>query len=406
MTCNSSLVAYPMRKVLSSYETVALIAALVISFTLLGCASDNSAALDATTSTVSISSSLSYGKAALTSAGNSTNSTNAFGLSSTLAETQSSTDPTCTTVGNVYKSGETDDRMPASNTEYPFKQLYCKLTYNSYSSETLIGFLDMWGSIVCAMESALGSLNWQASPSAQSVTVTIAAGSCFSSSLATALTSGGMSQVTIPDLKLYQLDGTTGYDYKMTFTAPGSTDIEIQFRLDSNYVAFHLKEAQTDQTTYTMVTIDRTDQQIRFAQGQTDKSTGMQFQKLLIKGTINSATGELTSVTESQGYYVFLSGQNNNWSEYGSLKSLSGGNVVGYSASQDNSNTVTNGANNRCGSDGSGTCTGNTGIALTDSDLDTFYTNRATLTNNMASANLLSFDNVALTTTVTSITGR
>ena len=48
----------------------------------------------------------------------------------------------------------------------------------------------------------------------------------------------------------------------------------------------------------------------------------------------------------------------------------------------------------------------NTGIALTDSDLDTFYTNRATLTNNMASANLLSFDNVALTTTVTSITGR
>ena len=84
----------------------------------------------------------------------------------------------------------------------------------------------------------------------------------------------------------------------------------------------------------------------------------------------------------------------------------SGGNVVGYSASQDNSNNVTNGANDRCGSDGSGTCTGNTGIALTDSDLDTFYTNRATLTNNMASANLLSFDNVALTTTVTSITGR
>lgn len=394
-----------MRKLLSSYKTLALGTALLISFTLFGCASDDSSALE-TTSTVSISSSLSYGKAALTSAGNSTNSTNTFGISSTLAETQSSTDPTCTTVGSVYKSGETDNRMPASNAEYPFKQLYCKMTYNSYSSETLIGFLDMWGSIICGMEKALGTFNWETSPSAQSVNVAVEAGSCFSSALATKLLEGITSPVNIPDLKLYQLDGSTGYDNKMTFSAPGNSDIEVQFRLDTNYVAFHVKEAQTDQTTYTIVTIDRTNQQIRFAQGQTDKSTGMQFQKLLIKGTINSATGELTSVTESQGYYLFLSGQNNNWSEYGSLKSLSGGNVIGYSASQDNSNTVTNGANDRCGSDGIGTCTNNSGIPLTDSDLDTFYTNRDTLTGNMASANLLSFENVALTTTVTSITGR
>ena len=47
--------------------------------------------------------------------------------------------------------------MPASNAEYPFKQLYCKMTYNSYSSDTLIGFLDMWGSIICGMEKALGT---------------------------------------------------------------------------------------------------------------------------------------------------------------------------------------------------------------------------------------------------------
>ena len=96
-----------------------------ILFALFGCASDDSSALE-TTSTVSISSSLNYGKAALTSAGNSTNSTNTFGISSTLAETQSTTDPTCTTVGSVYKSGETDNRMPASNAEYPLNNSIVK----------------------------------------------------------------------------------------------------------------------------------------------------------------------------------------------------------------------------------------------------------------------------------------
>ena len=63
---------------------------------------------------------------------------------------------------------------------------------------------------------------------------------------------GITSPVNIPDLKLYQLDGTTGYDNKMTFSAPGNSVIDVQFRLDNNYVAFHVKEAQTDQTTYTI----------------------------------------------------------------------------------------------------------------------------------------------------------
>lgn len=354
---------------------------------------------------IGISESLKYAKASMTSTANSTNSTQMFGLSSTLAQTQSTVDPTCSTKGDAYN-------LSVADKTYPFKQIYCKASINSYEDNTIIGFLDQWASILCGMQEALGgTFNWQESPTAQSLSATLAAGNCFSQSLYDMLTSKGLtSPVAITNLMLYQLDGTGGFDYRMTFAVAvlGQT-IDFYFRSDEKYLAYKLAIDVADGTTWsTAVSIDRVNQELRFEKIDLANNSYLTHYKFLIKGTLNATTGEFSEINEGAGLWVSGDQSKGQWEYYATIKSLGGGNIIGNSSYQGNGGAIDAGnvTSNRCGADGNGNCPGNTGIPLTDSELDSFYTARNTYTSNFRAAEVISFSDVALTTTATSITGR
>ena len=152
---------------------------------------------------IGISESLKYAKASMTSTVNGTNSTQMFGLeSSTLAQTQSSVDPTVLLKDTF--------NLSIADKTYPFKQIYCKASINSYEDNTIVGFLDQWASILCGMQEALGgTFNCEVSNNKASQPPQQQANGAFSQSLYDMLTSKGLtSPVAITNLMLYQLDGT------------------------------------------------------------------------------------------------------------------------------------------------------------------------------------------------------